>query len=159
MRVSKIYLETTLFNFYFADDAPDKKQDTLKLFEEIRQGKYEPYASEDVVRELLDTPDSDKRIKMANLVNDYGIVLLPSSDEAEELADVYVNEGVIPLKYRTDGVHIALTAVFNLDFIVSYNFKHIVKRKTVEMTELINYREGYKKVGIYSPAEVIEDDE
>ena len=53
----------------------------------------------------------------------------------------------------------ALTAVFNLDFIVSYNFKHIVKRKTVEMTELINYREGYKKVGIYSPAEVIEDDE
>jgi len=57
------------------------------------------------------------------------------------------------------GVHIALTVVFNLDFIVSYNFKHIVKRKTVEMTELINYRAGYKKVGIYSPVEVIEDDE
>jgi len=159
MRVPKIYLETTLFNFYFADDAPDKKQDTLKLFEEICQGKYEPYASEDVVRELLDTSDSDKKRNMTNLINDYGIILLPSSDEAETLADVYVNEGVIPLKYRTDGVHIALTAVFNLDFIVSYNFKHIVKRKTVEMTELINYREGYKKVGIYSPAEVIEDDE
>ena len=113
-------MDKTIFKiFYFADDAPDKKQDTLKLFEEIRQGKYEPYASEDVVRELLDTTDSDKRMKMANLVNDYGITLLPSSAEAEILADVYVNEGVIPLKYRTDGVHIALTAVFNLDFIVS----------------------------------------
>jgi hypothetical protein len=157
MRVPKIYLETTLFNFYFTDDAPDKKQDTLKLFEEIRQGKYEPYASEDVVRELLDTSDSDKKIKMTQLVNDYGITLLPSSAEAEALADIYVKEGVIPLKYRTDGVHIALTAVFNLDFIISYNFKHIVKRKTIEMTELINYRAGYKKVGIYSPAEVVED--
>jgi len=93
---------------------------------------------------------------MAKLVADYGVILLPTSVEAEELADVYVNEGVIPLKYRTDGVHIALTAVFNLDFIVSYNFKHIVKRRTVEMTEIINYREGYKKVGIYSPAEVVE---
>jgi len=159
MRVPKVYLETTLFNFYFADDAPDKKRDTLKLFEEIRQGKYEPYASEDVVRELLDTSDPNKKITMAKLINEYGVILLPSSAEAEALADVYVNEGVIPLKYRTDGVHIALTAVFNLDFIVSYNFKHIVKRKTVEMTELINYRAGYKKVGIYSPAEVIEDDE
>jgi len=37
------------------------KQDVLKLFEEIRQGKYEPYASEDVVRELLDTSDTDKK--------------------------------------------------------------------------------------------------
>ena len=159
MRTPKIYLETTIFNFYFADDSPDKKQDTLKLFEEIQQGKYEPYASEDVVRELLDTSDANKKANMMKLVNDYGITLLPSSDEAETLADVYVNEGVIPLKYRTDGVHIALTAIFNLDFIVSYNFKHIVKRKTVEMTELINYREGYKKVGIYSPTEVIEHDE
>ena len=158
MRVPKIYLETTIFNFYFADDAPDKRQDTIKLFEEIRQGKYEPYASEDVIRELLDTEDVVKKTNMTNLVNDYGVTLLPSSDEAEALADVYVKEGVIPLRYRTDGVHIALTAVFNLDFIVSYNFQHIVKRKTIEMTELINYREGYKKVGIYNPTEVIEHD-
>ena len=148
-----------MFNFYFVDSEPDKKRDTHKLFEEIRQGKYEPYASEDVVRELLKTPNVTKRNNMAKLVADYGVILLPTSVEAEELADVYVNEGVIPLKYRTDGVHIALTAVFNLDFIVSYNFKHIVKRRTVEMTEIINYREGYKKVGIYSPAEVVEYDE
>jgi hypothetical protein len=51
------------------------------------------------------------------------------------------------------------TSVFNFYFIVSYNFKHIVKRKTIKMTELLNYREGYKKVGIYSPTEVIEDEE
>ncbi|MCL1873271.1 MAG: hypothetical protein FWF85_04055 [Clostridiales bacterium] len=158
MRIPKIYLETTIFNFYFADDAPDKRQDTIKLFAEIRQGKYEPYASEDVIRELLATEDIVKKTNMTNLVNDYGVILLPSSNEAESLADVYVNEGVIPLRYRTDGVHIALTAVFNLDFIVSFNFQHIVKRKTIEMTELINYRAGYKKVGIYSPTEVIEND-
>jgi hypothetical protein len=32
-----------VFNFVFADDAPDSKRDTLKLFEEIEEGKYEPY--------------------------------------------------------------------------------------------------------------------
>jgi len=36
MRTPKIYLETTLFNFFFADDAPEKKLDTIKLFQEIK---------------------------------------------------------------------------------------------------------------------------
>ncbi len=44
----------------------------------------------------------------------------------------------------------------DLDFIVSLNFKHIVKRKTLNMAESINIREGYKRIGIFSPAEVIE---
>jgi hypothetical protein len=43
-----------------------------------------------------------------------------------------------------------------MDFIVSLNFRHIVKRKTIEETELVNYREGYKRIGIYTPAEVID---
>ena len=29
MRVPRIYLETTVFNFYFAGDAPDKRKDTI----------------------------------------------------------------------------------------------------------------------------------
>ena len=39
MRIPNIYLETTIFNFYFADDAPELRQDTLKLFQEIKEGK------------------------------------------------------------------------------------------------------------------------
>jgi len=38
MSKPKIYLETTIFNFPFADDAPQLREDTLKLFEEIRAG-------------------------------------------------------------------------------------------------------------------------
>jgi hypothetical protein len=45
MGVPKIYIETSVFNFYFADDAPDKREDTVRLFEGILQGKYEPYTS------------------------------------------------------------------------------------------------------------------
>ena len=45
MRVPRVYLETTMLNFYFADDAPDKRQDTLQMFEEIKNGKYDPYTS------------------------------------------------------------------------------------------------------------------
>jgi len=58
-----------------------------------------------------------------------------------------------------DGIHIAMATINNLDIIVSYNFHHIVKLKTIIGTESINLREGYKHIGIYSPTEVIEDEE
>ena len=51
MRTPKIYLETTLFNFYFDTDR-DAHAATVKLFEEIAAGKYEPFTSRYVVDEL-----------------------------------------------------------------------------------------------------------
>jgi len=61
MRVPKVYLETTVFDFYFANDAPDKRQDTLKLFEEIKEGLYAPYTSFVVVDEINRTANDQKR--------------------------------------------------------------------------------------------------
>ena len=52
-----------------------------------------------------------------------------------------------------------MAAISGMDIILSWNFKHIVKRKTILMTNLINSREGYKNIDIYSPSEVIENDE
>ena len=63
MRLQKIYIETTVFNFFFADDAPEKRQDTIMLFEEIKEGKYEPYTSFVVVDEIKKTPSVEKRKK------------------------------------------------------------------------------------------------
>jgi predicted nucleic acid-binding protein len=156
MRVPKIYLETSVFNFVFADDAPDKRQDALKLFEEIEQGKYAPYTSDYVVGELLDA-DEPKQSDMLALIPKYNIITLLADDEIKRLAGIYVAEGIIPEKYDTDALHIAATTVNDLDFIVSYNFKHIVKMKTITLTEVVNLRERYKRIGIYSPTEVIED--
>jgi predicted nucleic acid-binding protein len=62
----KIYLETTIFNFIFAEDSPDKKQDVIKLFDEIKQGKYIPYTSDYVLQELLKA-EEPKRAQMVNL--------------------------------------------------------------------------------------------
>lgn len=155
-RAPKVYIETSAFNAVFADDAPEKRRDVLTLFEEIRQGKYVPYTSYYVVRELLPCPEP-RRSNMLDLINRYAVKILPESAEAEYLASAYVKEGVIPSKYVVDGVHIATAAVYDMDFIVSFNFKHIVKRKTVTMTEVINVREGYRRVGIFSPTEVIDN--
>jgi rRNA-processing protein FCF1 len=158
MKNLKIYLETTVFNFKFADDSPDKRIDTIKLFDEIKQGKYIPYTSDYVLQELLKA-DEPKKTQMIDLIKDYNVKFLKADETAEILADKYVSEDIIPLRFRTDGIHIAMATINDLDIIVSYDFQHIVKLKTIMGTESINIREGYKRIGIYSPTEIIENDE
>ena len=158
MRKLKIYLETTIFNFVFADDSPEKKQDTLKLFEEIEQGKYIPYTSMYVLDEL-EKAENSKKTKMVDLIKRYNIIVLDADDNAKILANKYIDENIIPRKYDTDGFHIAIATINDLDIIVSFNFKHIVKLRTIIGTESINIKEGYKPIRINSPTEVIENDE
>jgi len=95
---------------------------------------------------------------MLRLIADSEIAVLETSVEAERLADDYAAENVIPLKYRTDGLHIAIASVNDMDMIISLNFQHIVKRKTVIMTGAINALKGYRATEIYSPMEVVGDE-
>lgn len=150
--------ETTILNFYYATDAPDKRADTLILFQEIKQGRYEAYTSYAVIDEINKASESLKQ-KLLSLLIDYNIPILDEGSDVDRLADLYVNEGIIPLKYRDDAVHISMATIMGMDIILSWNFKHIVKRKTILMANLINTREGYKNIDIYSPSEVIENDE
>ncbi|GMO25666.1 MAG: hypothetical protein Ta2B_05350 [Termitinemataceae bacterium] len=156
MRIPKIYLETTIFNFPFADDAPQYKADTLKLFSGIRSGCFESYTSEYVIDELNKTTDENRRQRMKSLISEYSVKILQMNDETSRLANIYVQNGIIPDRFVTDALHIASATINNIDFIVSLNFQHIVKHKTIMETEIINAREGYKRVFIHTPAEVIE---
>ena len=156
MRVPKIYLETTMFNYYLDTDR-DAYADTVKLFEEIAAGKYEAYTSQAVIDELQDATEP-KRSQMFELISQYDITLITPSEEADNLAEIYVKEGIIPIKYRTDGLHIAIAAVNDLDMIISMNFQHIVKRKTKLATANINALQGYRSIEILTPMEVVNDE-
>ena len=78
--------------------------------------------------------------------------------ECYELAYEYIKRGIIPSEYEDDPFHMAVASVNDLDAIISWNFKHIVKLKTKKEVSGINLLMGYKEIEIYSPREVIEND-
>lgn len=82
--------------------------------------------------------------------------MLPVDDETKDLANKYVSEGVIPEKYIADALHIAVASINNMDAIISWNFRHIVKLKTKTEVTGVNKLLGYKEIEICSPEEVIE---
>jgi len=88
MKIPTVYLETTVFNFPFVDDAPQYKADTLRLFTEIKAGKFLPFTSEYVTQELKAATDSRREDRLM-LIKDYRVEVIPASDEAERIAKIY----------------------------------------------------------------------
>ena len=157
VRKMKLYLETTVFNYYF-DENREFHPDTCRLFDAIAAGEFEAYTSEYATLELQRAPEP-KRSDMMNLIERFGIIMLEATQEANDLAALYVHNGIIPAKYRTDGEHIACASVNGLDCILSFNFQHINKLKTKRMTENVNLMEGYKGITICLPMEVLDNEE
>ena len=85
MRKLKLYIETSVWNFFFADDAPEKRDITRQFFASIEEGPYEIYISEVVIREISNAPEP-KKTMLFNLVNKYNPAELEITQEANELA-------------------------------------------------------------------------
>jgi hypothetical protein len=142
-----------MFNYYF-DEARDGHEDTVKLFEAIGNGEYDGYTSGYTLLELRDAKEP-KRGNMISLVDKYGITFLNILDESERMANLYIQNGVIPAKYRIDASHIAIASIHELDYLLSFNYEHVNKLKTKRLTEIINLNEGYKGITICTPMEVL----
>ena len=154
IRTPKIYLETTMFNYYY-DSERDAHPDTVRLFKEVKAGKYHAYTSAYTVGELSRAP-KEKFDKMMKLIEEYNITILVRSDEAEKLASLYQEQGILPARSTADACHIAVAAINDIDMILSLNFEHIVRKKTVVMTGALNTQLGYRQVDIRSPMEVVD---
>ena len=145
-----------MFNYYFDTDR-DAHADTVTLFEECAAGKFEPYTSDYVIKEIMAAPE-EKREKMIALVKQYDIAILPATDETDNLAKRYLAEGALPKDSLADAGHIAAASVHSLDMIISLNFRHIVREKTIQKTAAINALLDYPQIKIKSPMEVIDDE-
>jgi len=150
----KVYLETTIFN-RFLEDNREYNMETKKLFEKITRNEIEAYSSAFVIEEL-DKASEPKRSIMLNLIQQYKITVLEIDIRAYDLSEIYIEMGIIPQKFRIDGIHIAMAAIYDMDCIVSLNFHHINKLKTKMATEIIHRMKGYNNPFICTPMEVIE---
>jgi len=152
----RVYIETTVFNRYF-EDSREFNAETKRLFDMVIANQIEAITSTAVIEEIDRAPEP-KRSQMLNLIKDIGIIVLEVDQQAYDLADVYIEMGTIPAKYRLDGVHIAMAAVNDLDCIVSLNFHHINRLKTKTATEIINRMKDYPNPYICTPMEVLDND-
>jgi len=79
---------------------------------------------------------------------------LPLTEDALALLEEYERHAILGSRFRNDMLHIALATVGQVDILVSWNYKHIVRFDKIQGFNGINLECGYKPLGIYSPREV-----
>lgn len=77
--------------------------------------------------------------------------------EISDLATKYINFDILTDKHFEDALHIAAPSVRKCDVLASWNFKHIVKVKTILGANGINHAEGYGDVQLLSLDALIEE--
>lgn len=148
----KLCLESSVFNFVFAEDAPEKQKIT-KIFFGGKVSDFDLFISDLVINELEKTKEP-KRSALLELITNHPFRTLATNEEASKLARIYVSEGIIPEKFLNDALHIAIASVNGIDTIVSWNLEHIVKVKTMIGVNKINLNRGYKQIFIVTPEEI-----
>jgi len=93
-----VYLDTSVINFLFADDSPEKKEITKDFFDNfIRTGIYNCYISGFVIDEIENNTDQEDKKKLLKVIEDYPIDFLEpvNTDEISYLANVNRERRVI----------------------------------------------------------------
>ena len=80
--------------------------------------------------------------------------LLPVTEEALDLLSTYEGHGILSPRFRNDMLHIAVATVAEVDVLVSWNFRHVVRLDKIQRFNGVNLELGYKTLAIYSPREV-----
>lgn len=121
----KVYIETSVISYLTA--RPSKtilgaahQQITLAWWETRNQ--YELLVSESVLRECGagDTGAAQKRLEM---LTDVPMLLI--NEQALSIAEGLVAQGIIPPKATEDALHIAIATVYNVDYLLTWNCRHI----------------------------------
>lgn len=155
MKKLKLYIETSVWSFLFADEAPEKKMDTTLFFDRIaKSDDYELYISEVVIDEINDAPELVQG-RLYGKISELDPEELEVTEEVRRLARKYAEADLVPQKAFRDLVHIAVATANSLDFVISWNLSHIVRAKTIMGVNAVNINEGYRDIKICTVMEVL----
>ena len=146
MRKIRVYLDTSVVSYLKQEDSPERMADTLKLWREFMDGKYDVYLSQVTIDEIGKCSEPKRGI-LYDFLSEIEYTTLEIDAEILELAQQIIDMGILRSKSFDDCQHIAAAVVHGCDCIISWNFKHIVNIKTIRgvraITNLGGYAEGF----------------
>lgn len=145
----KFYVDTSVWGGYYDKEFSEW---TVPFIEQARQGKFVIVLSDITIGELQDAPLNVRTLP--ETIPAKFIELISITNEQLDLADSYVNEGVLTPKYLSDAQHIAISTIIKVDSLVSWNFKHMVNFFRIKQYNSINLKFGFQTIDIRTPKEV-----
>lgn len=146
----RVYIDTSVVGGYFDEEFSFW---TDLFFREVENGNFKLAISEILIQELELAPDHVK--EFFNNIGDMHKEFIEFDSEAENLANQYINNGIVGIKSITDCRHIAIATYNEVEILASWNFKHIVNLNKIHLYNGINIQNGFRSIEIRTPREIV----
>lgn len=154
---ASVYLETTIPSYLAARPSRDlvtaaHQQLTVEWWQTRRSG-FHLYVSELVLQEaaLGDTEVAQRRLE--HLAGLPSLVITP---EAQTLAAAFMASGVLPAKAAADALHLAIAAAHGVDYLLTWNIRHLANAAIRRRIEGICHAAGLPAPVLCTPEELME---
>ena len=152
-----VYIESTVISYLAAKPSRDlivaAHQQLTRDWWDVALPKFDAFISQFVVNEIT---EGDPEASQARLKSTSSFSLLKMNAEIADLADRYFKAIHIPDKARTDAYHLAMATWHGMDYMVSWNCKHIASARVRSIVEHINADIDYATPIICTPEELME---
>ena len=152
MRKLRIYLDSSVIGDFDTPEDSERGTLTKEFFRHVQEfpDDYELLISPVVAAEVNACWEPKLSI-LIDFLENLDCTWLPENQEAMDLAETYVQHGVFGQKHIRDLTHIAYAVLARCDYIVSWNFKHLVNAMTMSRVNLFNQANNYCGVNIVPP--------
>jgi len=152
----KIYLETTVISYLAGKLNRDliiaAHQELTREWWENRSKKFASFISQLVIQELK---QGDKQAAQRRIQVIENIPVLELNDRVRALAHELMEKKIMPRKAVEDALHIAIATVHGMDFLVTWNCKHIANAEMRHGISIVCYDQGYELPIICTPEELM----
>ena len=152
MEKKKVYVETTVVSDATAlptnNLALVGRQVATREWWNTASDRFDLYVSPVVRRGVANGDKSAVERRLAAIKD------LPDAEltsHAATLAGQLVESKAVPEPYRDDAMHIAIAAVSGMDYLVSWNFKHITNAQMIPKIKAVCAANGFKCAEICTP--------
>jgi len=149
----RLYFDTSVFGGVYDKEF---EFETELLFEMVKAGEITWVYSDLTEFELENAPEKVKE-HFLNLPNEH-IEFIEITEEMDQLANCYINEKVVGETSIDDCRHIACATIKKVDYLVSWNFKHIVNVFRIRGYNSINIKNGHSQLDIRSPKDIVKNE-
>jgi hypothetical protein len=152
----RLYLETTIFSYLTAKPSANlinaARQQTTILWWEKRSKDFNLFVALPVIAEASsgDPKAAAKRLSVIRRIPIIGL-----TPQTSEFANFLIKETPFPVNAEIDALHIAIACVNQLDFILTWNFKHIANAEVRSKLEILAESQGYRLPVISTPEEFV----
>lgn len=156
MPLPSVYLETSVLSYLAARPSRDlitaAHQQVTTLWWERRRSEFDVYLSELVLSEAAggDAKTAHRRLSFA-----VGLRQLAITDNARSLAARLLTVTRLPTSAEADAVHVALAAVHGIDFLLTWNVRHIASAETRRHVEAACRTAGFRPPVLCTPEELL----